>query len=318
LTKTRVLLITGPTAVGKTDSAVRTAEELGGEIISADSRQVFRRLDIGTAKPGPEILDRVPHHLIDILEPGEEYSAGRFVQDAVRIAGEIRARGNVPIVCGGATLYTKALREGLFDEPGDAGERRRVREELRARVRRDGVGPLFASLSEVDPETARRLVPTDTQRIVRALEVYQTTGTQLSRLQALARHRPDVSCLSYCLSLPRKELVQRIRARTRAMIERGLVDEVRRLLEDGFDRRSSALRSVGYAEIVAFLEGAGSLEEAERRINTNTWHYAKRQLTWFRGQENMTWLRKDGTAVETICNDWKSRQETTESDGATT
>jgi tRNA dimethylallyltransferase len=304
---TDILLITGPTAVGKTEVAALVAERLGGEVISADSRQVYRHFDIGTAKPEREVLERVPHHLIDIRDAGRDYSAGQFARDALRIVHSLEEQGKVPIVCGGATLYLRALTRGLFREPEDTWALRKTRRELKEEAKRDGILVLHRELMRVDPVTASSLAPGDTQRIIRALEVFRATGVPLSEWHRTGLEKPPVNSLCFCLFLSRDQLARRIERRTRAMIEQGLVGEVRRLLEMGFDEESALFTSVGYREIVLHLRGSLSLEESERLINTSTKNYAKRQMTWFRGMQELTWIENNGEAVDGICEAWKSR-----------
>lgn len=300
-----VLLITGPTAVGKTEAAVRIAGMLGGEVISADSRQIYRHFDIGTAKPEPHITGRIPHHLIDIRDPGEDYSAGDFARDAVALVRSLEQRGKVPIVCGGATLYLRALTKGFFKQPVDTSAMKRARKDLLYEAGSRGIGVLHQRLLRVDPCLGRSLAPGDTQRIIRALEVYHATGVPLSEWHRKGIEKPDLEIVSVCLFLPREELARRIETRTREMLRRGLVEEVKRLRAMRIDETSGPFTSVGYREILAYLEGSMSLEDAQRLINTNTRRYAKRQLTWFRGMKELTWIQNGEAAVGAICEAWK-------------
>jgi tRNA dimethylallyltransferase len=304
---TNILLITGPTAVGKTDAAVRIAERLDGEVISADSRQMYRYFDIGTAKPDGETLRRVKHHLVDIRDPGRDYSAGEFVRDAVQIARSLEAVGKVPIVCGGATLYLHALTRGLFREGGDKSEMLKARKELIEEAQSRGIASLYERLMLIDTATAKKLRASDTQRIIRALEVHHATGLPLSEWHRTGVEKPPVRCMSFCLFVSREELAKRIEQRTRKMFEQGLVTEVRNLLGRGYDEESGPFTSVGYREVVAFIRGSIPLKEAERLIIRNTKLYAKRQMTWFRGMRELTWIPNNEDAVDYVCEAWEKR-----------
>lgn len=289
-----VLVLTGPTAVGKSGLALEVAERIGGEIISADSRQVYRGMDIGTAKVTAEERARVPHHGIDLVDPGERYSAGQFARDARRWVGEIRGRDRVPLIVGGTGFFIRALTHPMFEEPAMDPDRR---EELRTHL--SGVGPagLRAWLDRLDPESAERLSDRGgEQRILRALEVALLTGRTLPWWQR--NHPPDTPPLptvTVVLDLPRRELYDRINRRVDAMIDRGLATEVAQLLEGGYAPVDPGMNATGYPEVAAHLEGALSLEEASRRIRSRTRGYARRQLTWFRKKlpEGAVWL--DGT-----------------------
>ena len=306
---TDVLLITGPTAVGKTETAVEVAEALGGEVISADSRQVYKYLDIGSAKPDTATLARVKHHLVSVLEPYEAYNAGDFARDAEDAARDIESRGRIPVVCGGATLYLKALTEGLFREPDNLTERLEFRTSLTEEVKREGIEPIYEKLCEVDEKTASRLECTDTQRIVRALEVFLSTGIPLSDWHSDGVVKPDIKSLSFCLDLPREELAGRIEKRTRQMMADGLLEEVKGLMDRGLQDWDVPLKSVGYSEIIGYLKGDLGLDEALDLINRNTKRYAKRQITWFRKMRELTWLDSGSRAAEVITDAWKSRVE---------
>jgi tRNA dimethylallyltransferase len=279
------LVLTGPTAVGKTGVSLELAERTGAEIVSADSRQVYRGLDIGTAKPSAEERARVRHHLVDELDVGEPWSAGRFAEAANGRIREILARGRVPLVVGGSTLYLEALVHGLAEVPPGDPE---VRRALTAQVAADPVA-LFEELRRVDPQGAETLDPTKSQRLVRALEVFRTTGRPWSSFFE-ARQPPPYRYRVVVLTREREELYRRIERRVDEMIERGLVEENRRLLEDGHRLDTNPLRTIGYQEPLAFLEGQISFEEMVRRLKRNTRRYAKRQLTWFRRRAEYEWV----------------------------
>ncbi len=285
----RIPVITGPTAVGKTSVAIRLAEELGAEIVSSDSRQIYRNLNIGTAKPPEKDLQRVRHHLIDELDLSDPYSAGIFARMAEERITEIISRGQVPIISGGSTLYLKALIFGLAKIPHvDA----KVRQYLNERLDTEGPEVLYQELLEVDPVFAGTLDPTKTQRIVRGLEVFSGTGQPLSSYfsgQALPRFDYDI----FVLTRDRSSLYNRINQRVDQMIDDGLVDEVRRLIASGASPTLSALQTIGYKEVFRFLDDELSRDELIELIKRNTRRYAKRQLTWFRKYEQVTWIDLD-------------------------
>jgi len=280
----------GPTGVGKTEVGIYLAEHLQGEIVNFDSVQVYRYLDIGTAKPTPEERKRAAHHLVDFLEPDEEFNAARFVSMADQVIADLWKRGKQPILVGGTGLYLKALLHGLF-EVGDVSE---IRERLRARLKNQGLAILYEELKRLDPETAAKLPPTDRVRITRALEVYYATGkpfSVLAREHAFAERR--YPCLKIGLSMSREELYRRLDVRVDRMLATGLLDEVKRLLEMGFSPQLKPLRAIGYRHLIAYLKGEITFEEAVRQMKRDTRHYAKRQLTWFRADPEVIWFRPE-------------------------
>jgi tRNA dimethylallyltransferase len=278
----RCVCLTGPTACGKTELALGLAERLALEIVSMDSAMVYRGLDIGTAKPSASVRARVPHHLVDIVEPTDAYSAGRFARDALAAIREINARGRLPLLVGGTLLYLRALREGLASLPrADAALRAELDEEGRAL----GWPALHERLRRLDPDAAARIAPTDRQRIQRALEVHALTGRPLTELQRRGEGVPGLELVTIAL-VPedRAVLAQRIERRFDAMVEAGFVREVQNLRERGdLTPELPALRAVGYRQIWAHLEGAYDWPEARRRALVATRQLAKRQLTWLRG-----------------------------------
>jgi len=275
------LCLIGPTASGKTGVAVELVRRFPVEIISVDSAMVYRRMDIGTAKPGPEVLATAPHHLIDIREPWEPYSAGDFCDDARRLIDEIRGRGRIPLLVGGTLLYFRALQVGLAPlPPADAD----LRAWLDERAEREGWAALHAELARLDPEAATRIDPADRQRIQRALEVFMISGEPISRLQRAARPPQGPGYLRIEL-VPgtRAQLYRRIESRFRAMMAGGLVEEVAGLM--ALPRMSaslSSMRAVGYRQVWQYLSGQVSRAEAERQAVVATRRLAKRQLTWLR------------------------------------
>lgn len=303
------VVITGPTGVGKTRVGIEVARRLGGEVLSADSRQIYRGLDIGTAKPTAAEQDRVRHHLIDIADPHEHYSAGRFGRDARHVAGQLSARGVTPVVVGGSGLYLAAFLDGFFtDEEGHDHERAR----LRARLEAEGLAPLYEELGRVDPVVQAALDPGDRHRILRALELAGTGGRASSRRlldggRAPLRHVPVTVCL-YCR---RDTLYRRLDLRVQDMVAAGWPDEVKALRAAGYDRAACGLESLGYEEMARFVAGELSLGDAVATVQRRSRRYAKRQLTWFRRDRRLRWLDLDrlGTegAVERIEADWTRR-----------
>jgi len=277
-----VLCLMGPTATGKTDLAVALAERWPVEIVSVDSALVYREMDIGTAKPGPEVLARAPHRLIDLVDPAESYSAACFVRDAVAAIREIRAAGRVPLLVGGTGLYFKALQEGLSElPPADAD----FRAAFEARRRREGLEALHAELARVDPDTAARIRPGDPQRIQRALEVHALTGTPMSAL--LRRRRPalDARFVNLVLTAERSWLRERIALRFERMLAAGFLEEVARLRARGDLRpEMPSMRAVGYRQAWRYLAGETDFDRFRQEAVHATRRYAKRQATWFRHQ----------------------------------
>jgi tRNA dimethylallyltransferase len=278
--------ICGPTACGKTDLALALARQVATEIISVDSAMVYQGMDIGTAKPDPEILASVPHHLIDILDPVEQYSAGRFVSDATRIMAEIHARGALPVLVGGTMLYFKALQTGLSRLP-EADWRWRASIEVEAE--RIGWPALHARLARVDPQAADRINPGDPHRIQRALEVYHLTGIPITALQAEPLELPGTRYLNLGLvPADRQALGERIQARFDAMLADGLVKEVQGLFDRGdLSAATSSMRAVGYRQVWDHVAGGASLGEARQAAIVATRRLAKRQLTWLRGRSDL-------------------------------
>ena len=284
--------ITGPTACGKTDLALAFAEQFPLEVISMDSAMVYRGMDIGTAKPSPDILAGVPHHLVDILAPTESYSAGRFAADAREAVERIRSRGRLPILVGGTLLYLRALRDGLASLP-------RANTAIRRRLDREaelfGWEGLYNRLEKVDAAAAGRISPKDRQRIQRALEVYELTGEPISTLQSRTRSQPGIPVKAVALvPLDRGRLAKRIERRFDAMVEAGFVDEVRALRERGdLDPAMPSMRTIGYRQVWAHLDGDCDWPEARGKAIAATRQLAKRQLTWLRSDKAIRQLPVD-------------------------
>jgi tRNA dimethylallyltransferase len=286
--KSRILVICGPTASGKSDLALRLAHTLDGEIINADSMQVYRGMDIGTAKPATEQRVKIPHHLIDIVRPDQSFSAADFAEAAEKAIREINSRGKRAIVVGGTGLYIRALLKGLVDSPAGTEE---VRQELQTEARQRGNPAMLEELRQVDPESAERIHPNNMVRIIRALEVFRTTGITLSRYQqehGFSGQR--YNSLQIGIHVERQLLYDRIDERVSQMLEQGLLQEVQQLLNAGYGTESKAMRAIGYKELIAHLDGEYGLDEAIRLIKRDTRHYAKRQLTWFNADKDILWL----------------------------
>ncbi|RJP68202.1 MAG: tRNA (adenosine(37)-N6)-dimethylallyltransferase MiaA [Candidatus Abyssobacteria bacterium SURF_17] len=284
------LVVCGPTASGKSNVAVLLAEALGGEIISADSMQIYRGLDIGTDKPSAELRKRVPHHMIDVVEPQEGYSAARYEREAVAVVDRLLGRGKIPIVVGGSGLYIRVLINGIFPAPPASV---RARNRLRQEAEEKGVRTLYERLAAVDPDYARVAAATDLRRIVRALEVFELTGSPFSAWHRRHREeRPPRDAFLVGLRRSREDLYRRIDTRVDEMFSRGLVDEVRHLCERGYADALKHLRPLGYIEVIDYLEGRADLEEAVRLVKRNSRRYAKRQQTWFR-KEAVRWVDLD-------------------------
>lgn len=287
--KPPLLVIVGPTAVGKTAFCIDLAERLPAEIVTADSMQVYRGMDIGTAKPTEEERRGVPHHGIDLVEPDEQCNVADYRRHALKAIAAIHERGKLPILSGGTGLYVRAVvDEFLFPERGaDWDFRRRLEEE----AQRIGRPALHARLQAVDPETAARLHPNDLRRVVRALEVYERTGRPLSEHLREARGKGSrFDLLMFGLTRPREELYARINDRVHEQIRSGLVEEVAAMLERGLDEDDVSMKGLGYKEIIGYLKGRYGLDEAITLLQRDTRHYARRQLTWFRADKRIQWL----------------------------
>jgi tRNA dimethylallyltransferase len=293
------VIILGPTASGKTELAVRLAERFDGEIVNADSMQVYRGMDIGTAKPSDELRRRIPHHLIDIVDPDVNFSASDFRREAIRAIADIHGRGKRAFVVGGTGLYIKALLKGLVESPSGAEH---IRSDLQETARKVGSGELLRRLAEVDPETAGRLHPNDQVRIIRALEVYLQTGLPISRFRNEHDFTGDYyDYLKIGIAVERGELYRRIEERVERMMAEGFLAEVRGLLSQGFTTELKPFRAIGYKELSAYLAGTYPLDEAVRLIKRDSRRYAKRQLTWFRQEKEIYWVEYP-ERFDTICN----------------
>lgn|SRR5574337_55107 len=292
-----LIVLIGPTASGKSALALALAERVGGEIVAADSMQVYRGLDIGTAKPTTDDRHRIPHHLLDVVAPDQPFTAADYARLASAAIVDIRTRGRLPIVVGGTGLYVRALLYGLLDGPGEMTP---LRETLNQEAARAGSVTLYQRLQAIDPKAAAAIHPNDLFRIVRALEVTTATGRPISTLRAEGQrnHRPiPEPVLKFGLQRNRQELYKRIDARVEVMMAQGLLHEVRSLLAQGYNGRLRPLRAIGYRHMIGHLDGQSSLHDTVASLKRDTRRYAKRQLTWFRHQDEIEWLPVEDSAV---------------------
>ncbi len=283
----KVIVIIGPTCSGKTDLAISLGGKIPSEIISADSRQVYKYLTIGTAKPTEKELQKVKHHFVDFLNPDENYNVSKFEKDVLKQIGQIIDNKRTPIIVGGSGLYIRAIVDGIFDVV-DTDEKYRM--ELMNYRKKFGNEFLYEELKKVDPESAKNLIPQNWKRIIRALEVYKLAGKPIWKLQQEYKRETNLQFFQYGLNWDRKILYKNIELRVDKMIESGLVDEVKNILKLGYSKDINALNTVGYKEIIEYLEGKTTLERAIELIKRNTRRYAKRQLTWFRKDKRIKWF----------------------------
>ncbi len=289
MNKRPLIIIAGPTAVGKTAFSISLAEEIGGEIISADSMQVYRGMDIGSAKASPEERSRVPHHLIDVIEPTEEFNIVRFQELAKAAVNDIHGRGKIPIIVGGTGFYIQSvLYDIAFEENGPD---RSYRAMLYERAGREGPEALHEELSRLDPASALAIPANNVKRVARALEYYHDTGSPISVHNEQERKKESPYDFRYfVLTMDRRRLYERIGTRVDRMMEEGFLDEVKRLRELGCERNMTSMQGLGYKQLFAYLEGEGTLEEAVEKTKAETRHFAKRQLTWFRRERDTIWI----------------------------
>jgi tRNA dimethylallyltransferase len=284
-----VIIVVGPTAVGKSSFAMKVAEMLGTEIISADSMQLYRGMSIGVAAPSADDLAKVHHHLVGVIEPSERFSAADFAGQALEVAHGLDAHGKIPVVVGGSGLYLRAFVDGLF--PGPPADKR-IRRRFRKLAAESGSSRLHERLREVDPESAEKIHQNDLRRIVRALEVHELTGVPISELQRKYRDmKPDLAVTFIGLERERKDLYDRIDERVERMFDLGFLDEVAELLKQGYGDDIDRIRPLGYPEVKAYLQGEFDLDHAKYLIKRNSRRYAKSQLTWFRGDPRIRWFR---------------------------
>ncbi len=292
-----LVAIVGPTATGKTELSIRLAQEIGGEIVNADSRQVYRYMDIGTAKPTAEDRSKIPHHLLDVVDPDEDFSLALYQDMAGRAIEDIHRRSKIPVLVGGSGQYVWAILEGWSapEVPPDPA----FREELELKSITEGGDILYRQLQEVDPESAGKIDPRNIRRVIRALEVFRITGKRFSELRT--KTPPDFNVRIVGITVERDELYRRIDARVDAMVKHGFIDEVRSLLDRGYSPDLPAMSSLGYREIGGYLKGELSLPEACEQIKFTTHRFARNQYAWFRANdERIRWFDIDQTPVARI------------------
>ena len=288
-----IICIAGPTASGKTALAVELAKELNGEVVSCDSMYVYRRMNIGTAKPTAEEMQGIPHHMIDVADPDEDFSVSKYCDMAAPIVDDITARGKTAIIAGGTGLYMDSLIKGNAFAPFPSTG---MRERLEAQADREGMKAMLSLLHSIDPEAAAKLHLSDRKRIIRALEVYYETGETITahnlKTQAIPpRYNPLWLGLDFA---DRSELYRRIDLRVDIMLQQGLVEEIQTLLASGIPEKCTAMQAIGYKEFIAALDGHCSIEEAADQVRKSSRHYAKRQLTWFRRNKHIHWITRSG------------------------
>ena len=313
-----IIILVGPTGIGKTSLALEIAEKYSAEIVGVDSMQVYRYMDIGTAKPTPEERARAPHHLIDFVDPADHYTAGRYVIDARAAIKDIRGRGRIPFLVGGTGMYLQSLLSGLFgpEQPlaGDNEELQQAwRKSLKKRLAQEGRAPLYRELQQHDPVSAARIHPNDCQRLLRALEIFFITGIpwseHLARQEAARGRAEGGHLLKLGLSCEREQLYQRINQRVELMVAAGLPEEVQRLLDMGYHGGLKSMQSIGYLHMVQYLAGHRPWDETLRLLARDTRRYAKRQYTWFKRDQEISWFSPEKkneifTRIDTFLGKW--------------
>lgn len=295
-----IVIIAGPTASGKTALAIKLAKLLNGEVISADSMQIYRYMNIGTAKPTVEEMENVPHHLIDIINPDEEFSVALFKKYADEKIREITTKDKLPIIVGGTGLYINSLTYHL--NFSDSAEDKEYREYLSNLAENHGNEYVYNMLKKVDPDAANKIHPNNLKRVIRALEVFKNTGTKISEYQKETQmHESDYNFYYIALDMPRDILYDRINKRVDTMVSKGLVEEVIKLKEMGYHRNLQSMQAIGYKEIFDYIEGDLSLQDSIELIKRNSRRYAKRQLTWFRKDSRINWINVFNQNIDTIC-----------------
>lgn len=297
--KIPIVVVAGPTASGKTDLAIDIANAIGGEIVSADSMQIYKYMDIGTAKPTKEEREKCPHYLIDFVDPRVEFSVADYVGVAHTRIADIISRGKIPVMCGGTGLYINSVIDDV--EFGEYENDYKLREELRAVAEAEGGDKLIEILREFDPVSAERLHPNNLKRVIRAIEFFKISGVPISEHQEETKKKESrYEPIMFLIDRPREELYERINRRVDIMVELGLVDEVKSLLDKGYTRNLNSMQGIGYKEIIAYLEGETTLDEALEEVKQNSRRYAKRQLTWFRRDNRIINLNHENAFKEAL------------------
>ena len=286
----KILCVVGPTASGKTAYAIELARENNGEIVSCDSMQIYKYMNIGTAKATAEERAEVPHHMIDFVDPNRDYSVADFVTDARACIAEILSRGKMPVLCGGTGLYIDSVLKSVEFSPQKRDDK--LRDELWKKAEQDGAESVYEILKELDPIEADKVHYNNVKRVIRAIEICKTTGMTKTEADRLSIGKPMYNPTIYGLSMPREKLYERIDRRVDVMVEQGLEDEVRQLLNMGIRRDSTAMQAIGYKELVRYIDGLCDFETAIEDIKRESRRYAKRQLTWFRRNPDIIWTEK--------------------------
>lgn len=291
---TRAIVITGPTASGKSDAAVLLCQKFDGEIVCSDSMQLYKGMNIGTAKPTKADQMGIPHHLMDILEPFQSFSVSDYKKQAVAVMKDILARGKTPVVCGGTGQYISALVEGMEYTPIKSNDL--MREQLQKELENKGIDMLYNELAMIDPDAAAILHRNDTKRILRAIEVFRLTGLTKTQLNKKSKENgPEFNFNSFCITHDREILYARINKRVDTMLQEGLLDEIRDLLAAFPEFSNTACQAIGYKEFIPYLNGSVSLKEAVDMVKQATRNYAKRQLTWFRKMDSLVWIENQNS-----------------------
>lgn len=297
----KVIVIVGPTCSGKTKLSLLLAKKLNSQIISADSRQIFKYLTIGTAKPSKDELNNTKHYFIDYLEPDENFNVYLFERESLDIIKRMHEKNIIPIVVGGSGLYIKALVDGIFEVPDTDEE---IKNELNDIKKNKGINFLYEMLKEIDPVSAKSMLPQNWKRVSRAIEVYRMTGKYIWQLQENYKREIDINFLQFGLNWKREELYNNINNRVDKMIENGLLNEVKAILNMGFSKNLNALNTVGYKELIAYLDGEIDFNTAVDLIKRNTRRFAKRQMTWFKKDKRILWMDVDsGTSFDKLNNE---------------
>lgn len=297
--KQKLVVVAGPTASGKTRLAIEIAKRFNGEIVGADSMQIYKYMNIGTAKPTAEERTEVPHHMIDFLEPDAPYSVAEYTEDAHKVIAEIASRGKLPVMCGGTGLYINSVVDDVTF--GDFETDYALREELQKIAEAEGTQKLLDMLAEFDPESAKRLHPNNLRRIIRAIEFYKVTGTTISAHQKMTKERESrYEPIMLSIAWDRQELYDRINKRVDIMLDEGLFDEVRDMTERGYTKQLNSMQGIGYKEVMDCMNGLMTCEEAVELIKQSSRRYAKRQLTWFRRDARINWVSAENAVEEAI------------------
>lgn len=297
--KQKLVVVAGPTASGKTRLAIEIAKRFNGEIVGADSMQIYKYMDIGTAKPTAEERAEVPHHMIDFLEPDAPYSVAEYTEDAHKVIAEIASRGKLPVMCGGTGLYINSVVDDVTF--GDFETDYALREELQKTAEAEGAQKLLEMLAEFDSESAQRLHPNNIRRIIRAIEFYKVTGTTISAHQKMTKERESrYEPIMLSIAWDRQELYERINKRVDIMLEEGLFDEVRSMMERGYTKQLNSMQGIGYKEVMDCINGLMTYDEAVELIKQSSRRYAKRQLTWFRRDARINWVNAENAVEEAI------------------